>query len=258
MSSAKKITAYVMTYNEAHQIREVLESIKWADEILLVDSFSTDGTVEIGKEYGAKIISEKFCGFGKLRNFAVDGSANDWMLSIDSDERCTPELAQEVRREVQAPAFDAYMVPRKNYFFGRWIRGCGWYPDYRQPQFFNRQKMRYREDLVHEGYELKGKLGYLKEHAIQYPWPNLKVALGKLDRYSSLMAERYAKENRRGSFGRLVGSPLAMFFKMYILKAGFRDGTQGFLLSYLYGYYTFLKYAKLWELHRGPGMQKSN
>ena len=258
MSSAEKITAYVMTFNEAHQIGAVLETIKWADELILVDSFSTDGTVEIAKKYGAKIVSEKFCGFGKLRNFALDAAANDWMLSIDSDERCTPELANEVQREVNAPQFDAYMVPRKNYFFGRWIRGCGWYPDYRQPQFFNRTKMRYREDLVHEGYDLNGRLGHLKEHAIQYPWPDLKVALGKLDRYSTLMAERYAKEQRRSSFGRLITSPPGMFIKMYFLKAGYRDGKQGFLLSYLYAYYTFLKYAKLWERHHGPGVQKSN
>lgn len=253
---SKKITAFTLTFNEAGQIRDVLESIKWADEIVVVDSFSQDGTVEIAREYGAKIVSEKFNGFGKLRNAALAASSNDWMLSIDSDERCTPELKAEVQREVQNPQFDAYMVPRKNYFFGRWIKGCGWYPDYRQPQFFDRTKMQYRDDLVHEGYNLNGRLGHLKEHAIQFPWPNLKVALAKMERYSTLMAERYAQEKRRESFGRLIGSPIGMFLKMYLLKKGFRDGREGLVLSCIYSYYTFLKYAKLWEL-RHPAANKN-
>src|SRR5579859_2045637 len=119
MSASIAITAYVLTFNEARQIREVLESIKWADEIIIVDSFSTDGTVEIAREFNARVISEKFCGFGKLRNFALDASKNDWMLSIDADERCTPELAAEVRREVAAPRFEAYHVPRKSHFLGQ-------------------------------------------------------------------------------------------------------------------------------------------
>src|ERR1700744_6179934 len=120
-SSSPKITVYVMSYNEARQIRAVLESVKWADELIVVDSFSTDGTVEIAREFGARVISEKFCGFGKLRNFALDASQNDWMFSLDADERCTPELAEEIRRTLDAgPQFDAYHVPRKSHFLGRW------------------------------------------------------------------------------------------------------------------------------------------
>src|SRR5205085_7524057 len=110
--------------------------------------------------------------------------------------RCTPELAAEIRRELLAPKFDAYHVPRKSHFLGRWMRHSGWYPDYRQPQFFNRTKMRYRDDLVHESYDLKGRLGYLREHALQYPWPTLEVAAAKLQRYSTLMAQRYAGQNK--------------------------------------------------------------
>src|SRR2546422_11196197 len=106
--------------------------------------------------------------------------------------------------------------------------------------------MRYREDLVHEGYELNGRLGYLREHALQYPWPTLEVAIAKLQRYSTLMAQRYAEANRSASLGRLIGSPLAMFFKVYVWQQGFRDGRYGLVLAGLYAYYTFLKYAKLW------------
>ena len=245
-----KITAYVLSYNEARQIRPVMESIKWADEIILVDSFSTDGTVEIAREYNARIISAEFRGFGKLRNLALDASSNDWMLSIDADERCTPELAAEVRREALNPQFDAYHVPRKSHFLGRWMRHSGWYPDYRQPQFFNRTRMRYREELVHEGFELNGKLGYLREHALQYPWDTIEKASAKLQRYSTLMAQRYNEMPRRASLSKTIFSPAAMFARVYFFKQGFRDGRHGFVLATLYAYYTFLKYAKLWEMQR--------
>jgi glycosyltransferase involved in cell wall biosynthesis len=256
MATAPPITAYTLTFNEAAQIRAVLESVKWANELILVDSFSTDGTVEIAKEYGARIISEKFCGFGKLRNLALAASANDWMVSIDADERCTPEFAAEVRRELAAPRFDAYHVPRKSHFLGRWMRHSGWYPDYRQPQLFNRTRMQYLEDLVHERYDLKGRLGYLKEHVLQYPWPTIEIATAKLQRYSTLMAQRYLAAGKRPALLRTIGSPAAMFAKVYFLQQGFRDGRHGLILATLYSYYTFLKYAKLWELRNQAAEQK--
>ena len=245
-----RITAYTLTYNEAAQIRAVLEGLKWADEIIVVDSFSTDGTVEIAREYGAKIISEKFCGFGKLRNFALDAARNDWIFSLDADERCTPELVEEIRREVNAPRFDAYHVPRKSHFLGRWMQHSGWYPDYRQPQLFNRIRFRYKEDLVHETYTLNGRLGYLHEHVLQYPWATIEVATAKLQRYSTLMARRYADMHKRATLGKLIGSPVAMFVKIFFVQQGFRDGRHGLVLALLYAYYTFLKYAKLWELQQ--------
>jgi glycosyltransferase involved in cell wall biosynthesis len=252
MSSPRgQITAYVMTFNEARQIRAVLESLKWADEVIVMDSFSTDGTVKIAHEYGARVISEKFCGFGKLRNLALDAAKNDWVFSLDADERCTPELADEIRRTLAAgPQFDAYHVPRKSHFLGRWMRHCGWYPDYRQPQFFNRQKMRYADELVHETYQLDGRLGYLREHALQFPWDTIEIAVSKLQRYSTLMAERYAAAGKKASVLKLLTSPSGMFLKVYVLQSGWRDGRHGFILATLYAYYTFLKYAKLWELRQ--------
>jgi len=250
MADCEFITVYILSYNEARQIRAVLESVKWAEEIILVDSFSTDGTVEIAREYGARVVSEKFCGFGKLRNKALEAATHDWILSIDADERCTPELVEEIRRELKSPQFEAYHVPRKSHLLGRWMRHSGWYPDYRQPQFFNRRKMRYREDLVHEGYQLDGRLGYLRQHVLQFPWPTIEVATAKLHRYSTLMAQRYAEQNRSASVLKLVASPLAMFLKVFIFQQGFRDGRHGLVLANLYAYYTFLKYAKLWELER--------
>lgn len=244
------ITAYTLTFNEAAQLPEVLETLSWVDEIIIVDSFSTDDTVEIARQYGARVLSQNFCGFGNLRNLALDAARNDWIFSLDADERCTPELAAEIRNEALAPRFDAYHVPRKSHFMGRWMQHSGWYPDYRQPQFFNRKCMQYRNDLVHEGFNLNGRLGYFNEHVMQYPWPNIAVGTAKLQRYSTLAAERYAKMNKRASLPRLLGRPLGMFLKVYLMQQGFRDGRRGLILATLYAYYTFLKYAKLWELQQ--------
>ena len=250
MTATRPVTAYTLTFNEARQIRAVLESVKWADEIILVDSFSIDGTVEIAREHSARVLSEKFCGFGKLRNLALDAATHDWVFSLDADERCTPELAAEIRRELAAPRFDAYHVPRKSHFLGHWVRHSGWYPDYRQPQLFDRTKLRYNDELVHESYTLNGRLGYLREHVLQYPWDTMEIATAKLQRYSTLMAQRYADMNKRATLSRLIGSPVAMFLKMFVVQQGFRDGRYGLILASLYAYYTFLKYAKLWELQQ--------
>jgi glycosyltransferase involved in cell wall biosynthesis len=247
MTTARPLTVYTLTLNEARQIRAVLESVKWADEILLLDSFSTDGTVEIAREYNARVVQEAFCGFGRLRNHALAAASHDWVLSIDADERCTPELALEIRKELLAPAFDAYLVPRRSHFLGRWMRHSGWYPDYRQPQLFNRQKFRYHDEAVHESYALEGRLGRLRQHVLQYPWDTLEIATAKLQRYSTLMAERYAGQGKRASAAKMLLSPAGMFLRILVLQQGFRDGRHGFVLATLYAYYTFLKYAKLWE-----------
>jgi glycosyltransferase involved in cell wall biosynthesis len=247
MTTARPITVYTLTLNEARQMRAVLESVKWADEILVMDSFSTDGTVELAREYKARVVQEAFCGFGTLRNHAVAAASHDWVLSIDADERCTPELAEEVRHELLAPAFDAYHIPRKSHFLGHWMRHSGWYPDYRQPQLFNRQRFRYNDEAVHESYTLTGRLGCLRQHVLQYPWDTLEIATAKLQRYSTLMAQRYAEQGKQSSPAKMVLSPAGMFFRIFVLQQGFRDGRYGFILATLYAYYTFLKYAKLWE-----------
>ena len=248
---APPVTVYTLTFNEAPQIRNVLESVKWADEVLLVDSFSTDGTVEIAREYGARILNEKFCGFGALRNKALAAAKHDWIVSIDSDERSTPEFAAEVRQTLAAPRHPAFFVPRRNYFLDRPVRFCGMYPDYRQPQVFDRRQFRYRNDLVHESFECDGSVGYFKNPVVQHPFPTLAVVMTKNERYTTLMARRYFEDGRRASLGKLAFSPAAGFLKKYILQQGFREGTCGFMIAALHGYYTFLKYAKLWELQQG-------
>ena len=247
-----KLSAYVIAYNDEPNIRACLESVRWADELIVVDSYSTDATEKISWEFTDKVYQHEFSGFGRLRNEAVAHASHDWVFSLDTDERATPELRDEIRDVLErGPDADAYLVPRRNYFLGRCIRHCGWYPDYRQPQLFRKDRMHYRDDLVHEGYEVNGRVGYLKEHVLQYPFRDVDHLLVKMDRYSSLMATRMVKEGRRFTPYQLLFHPCLTFAKMYLARRGFMDGMPGLILSGLYTYYTFIKYAKLWELSRG-------
>jgi glycosyltransferase involved in cell wall biosynthesis len=241
----------VIAYNDEPNMRACLESVSWADEIIVVDSWSTDATEKISRDYTDQVFQHEFHGFGRLRNEAVAHASHEWVFSLDTDERATPDIRDEIRRVVEGgePA-DAYFVPRKNFFLGRWIRHCGWYPDYRQPQLFRKGRLRYREELVHEGFELDGRVGYLKEHVVQYPFRDIDHYLAKMDRYSDLMASRMAQQGRRFYTHQLVTHPCFTFTKMYLGRAGFLDGMPGLILSGLYAYYTFIKYAKFWELSK--------
>lgn len=246
---SEKISAVVIVYNDAPYIRACLESLSWADELIVVDSHSTDGTTAICHEFTDKVFQYEFSGFGRLRNDAISHARYDWIFSLDSDERTTKEIVIEMRGILRrTPEADAYFVPRRNYFLGRWVKHCGWYPDYRQPQFFKKNAMSYREDLVHETYKLRGKTGYLREHVEQYPFRDIDHFLSKMDRYSTLMAEQMVKQGRHFNPHQLVSHPLFTLFKMFVWRRGFLDGKPGLILSGLYAYYTFIKYAKFWEL----------
>lgn len=246
-----KYSVYVIAYNDEPNMRACLESVAWADELIVVDSHSTDRTAAIAGEFTDKVHQVDFQGFGRLRNQAVTYCSHDWVFSLDSDERMTPDLREEIQRVLDAgPQSDAYFVPRKNFFLGRWIRHCGWYPDYRQPQLFRKDRFRYREELVHEGFDCQGPVGYLKAAAVQIPFRDIDHFLSKHDRYSDLMAQRMNERGRRFSAPQLVTHPIGTFLKMYLLRRGFRDGMPGLILSGLYAYYTFVKYAKLWELNK--------
>jgi glycosyltransferase involved in cell wall biosynthesis len=245
-----KLSAYVLTLNEEDKIRDALASIRWVDEIVVVDSCSVDRTVQICREFTEKIYQCEFDGFGRLRNHALELVTHDWVLSLDADERATPELRDEITKELQKPSADAFFIPRKNLFLGRWIKHGGWYPDYRQPQLFNKQRFRYREDLVHEGFETSGQVSYLRSHVLQVPFRNLGQFLQKMSRYSTLMAQQMARNGRTFHTHQLLSHPLYAVVKMYVFRQGFRDGMAGLVLALLYGYYSLVKYAKLWELTR--------
>jgi len=246
-----KVSAVVIAYNDEPNMRACLDSLSWVDELIVVDSYSSDGTTEISLEYTDKVFQHEFHGFGRLRNEAIAHASNDWVFSLDTDERATREIQEEIRKILrEGPNAEAYFVPRRNYFLGRRIKHCGWYPDYRQPQFFHKTYLRYIEDLVHESFELNGKIGYITSHVDQYPFRNIDQYLQKMDRYSSLRSQVMRKKGTQFRVHQLISHSLFTFFKMYIFRLGILDGMPGLILSGLYTYYTFVKYAKIWELEK--------
>lgn len=248
-----KVSVYVIAYNDEPNMRACLESVAgWADELIVVDSHSTDKTAAVAQEFTDKVYQVDFKGFGELRNQALSFCSNEWVFSLDSDERMTPELREEIRQVLTlGPEADAYFVPRKNFFLGRWIRHCGWYPDYRQPQLFRKSRFRYRQELVHESFDCDGRVSHLRQPALQYPFRDIDHYIAKQDRYSDLMARRMVEQGHQFSACQMVTHPFGAFFKMYLQRMGFLDGMPGLILSGLYAYYTFMKYAKVWELTRG-------
>lgn len=246
-----KLSVIVITYNEEANIRDCLKSVSWADEIVVVDSMSTDKTVEICGEFNAIVIQRPFEGYGRMRNIALAQCFHDWVLALDADERVSDELRRSILKVMKGAEADAYLIARRSHFLGRRIRYCGWYPDER-PVLFNRSKMKYSEQLVHESVEVAGTIGRLNGDILHYPFRDLRQYFRKMDRYSSLRAEEMQKDGKRFGIHHLIVNPLAMFFRMYVAKLGFLDGKVGLILSLLYGYYyTMIKYVKLWEKQSG-------
>jgi glycosyltransferase involved in cell wall biosynthesis len=243
----QKVSAYILAYNEAEKIEAAVASVLWADEIVVADSGSTDRTAEIAAALGARVVQIPFAGFGDLRNRAVDACQYEWIFSLDSDERCTAEVRDEILSLLAAgPAHDAYLVPRRNYMMGRWIRGSGWYPNFRQPQFFRKGALRYTPAPVHESYELltARPLGRLERAIWQFPFRNLGEIIAKADRYSTLGAKRLSANVSMWS---ALGHGLWAFLKHYVFKLGFRDGWAGFVIAFGNFEGTFYRYAKRYE-----------
>ena len=244
----QKISAYILTYNEAEKIEAAVASVLWADEVVVVDSFSIDRTREIATSLGARVVEVPFNGFGELRNRAIDACTHDWIFSLDADERCTAQVRDEILALLAAgPPLDVYRVPRRSYMMGRWIRGSGWYPNFRQPQLFRKGAMRYTLEPVHEGYEkLSGKpLGTLKNAVWQFPFRNLEEVINKMNRYSSLGVPKLA--GKRVSMASALGHGAWSFLKHYIFKLGFIDGWAGFVIAFGNFEGTFYRYAKRYE-----------
>jgi glycosyltransferase involved in cell wall biosynthesis len=249
---APKISAYILAYNAAEKIEAAVASVLWADEVVLVDSYSTDRTVEIATSLGARVVQVAFNGFGDLRNRAIEACQYDWIFSLDADERCTREVRDEILALIAgAPPHDAYRVPRKSYLMGRWIKGSGWYPNFRQPQLFRKGAMRYTLEPVHEGYAmLEGKtLGRLTNAIWQFPFRNLEEIIQKMNRYSSLGAPKLA--GKRVSMASALGHGIWSFLKHYIFKLGFIDGWAGFVIALGNFEGTFYRYAKRYEETQG-------
>lgn len=243
-----RISVYIIAYNEADKIEAALKSVTWADEIVVADSHSTDGTDQIARRYTPNVLQIPFDGFGKLRNDVLARLTGDWVFSLDADERCTEAAAAEIRATVErADAADAYRVPRRNFFFGRWIRHSGWFPDYRQPQLFRRGKLRYTEDAVHESYVLDGSLGTMTEPIAQVPFRDLTQVIHKMQRYSTLGVERLAERNTVPSMASALAHGIGAFCRHYLVRLGFLDGWAGFVIAISNFEGTFYRYAKYAE-----------
>ncbi len=246
MNQSNKISAYIMTFNEADKIEDAIKSVLWADEIIVADSSSTDGTIEIAKKLGTTVVQIPFQTFGQIRNDAMAACSHDWIFSLDADERCTPAAEKEIKGTVINPQADAYYIPRRNWFMGRWIKHCGWYPDYRQPQLFKKGALTFdHESEVHETHTIHGKIGYLKQDIWQIPFMNLEQVVHKMQRYSSLGAKKLQRQQKKTSMARALLHGLWAFIRIYILKLGFLDGWAGFVLALSNFEGTFYRYAKM-------------
>ena len=250
-----RVSVYIIAYNEAEKVRATVESALWADEVIVVDSWSTDGTAEIAASLGARVVQFNFTGFGDLRNHALDACTHPWIFSLDADERCTPEVAAEIRAITQQPdaadAPQAYWVPRRNFFMGRWIRHSGWYPNFRQPQLFRQGALRYDAQPVHEGWVLNTNhpLGTLHNAIWQFPFKDMGELLHKANRYSTLGAQKIA--NKKISMGGALAHGVWAFVKHYVFKAGFLDGWPGFVIALGNFEGTFYRYLKAYEIQQG-------
>ncbi len=244
-----KLSVYIIAFNEVEKIRDCINSILWVDEIIVADSHSTDGTSEIAEELGAKVVHIPFNGYGDLRNRAISYCTSDWIFSLDSDERCTTEVRDEILVLIEDAPFDIYRVPRKNFFMGRWIRHAGWYPNFRQPQLFRNGKMSYTMDSVHEGYisHSEREIGVIKNYIWQFPFKNTEELIYKANRYSTLGVEKLQNRNITGGVLKAFFHGLWSFIKHYIFKLGFLDGGAGFVIAFGNFEGTFYRYIKLTE-----------
>ncbi|MBU1194139.1 MAG: glycosyltransferase family 2 protein [Proteobacteria bacterium] len=249
-----KLSVYIIAFNEEEKIRAALESVQWADEIIVADSFSTDNTAAVAQQLGARVIQIPFNGFGELRNTAIAACTHDWIFSLDSDERCTLPAREEILEIINAQdSLDAYYVPRKNYFMGRWIKHSGFYPDYRQPQLFRKGALKFMPDAVHERYEIisEKKCGYFTSHINQVPFKNLEELIYKANRYSTLGAQKLLKSGRSAGMFTALAHGFWAAFTMYVFKLGFLDGWPGFVIAFGNFEGTFYKYAKLYLSKKG-------
>jgi glycosyltransferase involved in cell wall biosynthesis len=242
------ISCIIITWNESKNIRRCLESVKWADEIVVVDSNSTDDTKKIAMEFTDKIFNLDWGGFGAAKEFAKKQARGEWILSIDADEAVTQELREEIQKVISsADPQDGYFIPRRSNFLGRWMKHGGWYPDF-VLRLFKKQKGQFTSSLVHEKVIVEGRTGYLKNNLLHYTDPDLDHYLIKLNRYTTIDALQRSKEDKTSSPADLLIRPAATFIKMYLFKLGFLDGIAGLILAVSSAFHVFVKYAKLWHL----------
>ena len=242
-----KLSAVVITLNEEPNIERCLASLGFADEIVVLDSLSTDRTVEIAGRFTDRISRREFTGYSDQKNAAMEMAANDWVLIVDADEVVLPELAAEVRKAVESDEFVAYRMPRLTHFLGKPIRHCGWYPDY-VTRLMRKSKARFSDRLVHETPTVDGPVGTLSSDLIHYSYRDLDDLMRKMIAYSRAAARQKLRDGERFSLGALIFAPGLTFLKKYIIQQGYWDGLRGFIICALSQCGVFLRYAMLWEM----------
>ena len=243
-----RLSVAVVTLNEEERLRACLESVVWADELVVVDAGSSDKTIAIAREFTDRVLFRAWDGYGTQKNFALAQCQGDWILSLDADERVSDALREEIRARFAAgPAETGFFLPRRNLFEGRWVRHGGLYPDW-QLRLFRRGRGAFVERAVHESVRVDGPTARLHRPLIHESYRSVADAVLRLNRYSDLAAADLAAAGRGGSLIDLLARPVWRFASMYFLRAGFLDGWRGLVLAWLYAHYVFLRAAKAREL----------
>ncbi len=240
----EKLSVTIITKNEEKNIARCLESIKWADEIIVLDTHSTDRTVEICRQFTDQVFCVDWQGYGKQKNMCAERTRYDWVLNLDSDEEISPEGAEEIKRVLRdKPMYSLYNFPRKNFFAQRWVRYGGWYPD-RISRLYNKTQISFTESQVHEKLVPDANAGSLCNAILHYSFSGMGDYIERQNRYSTLYACEKLKNGFRANGSHLILRPIFSFLKNYFIRQGFRDGFLGLFLAISGSFYTFLKYAK--------------
>ena len=238
------ISATIITFNEQTNIARAIESLRCCDEVLVVDSGSSDRTVETAARLGARVVESPWRGYARQKNFAAEQAAHDWILSIDADEALSEALEAEIWRiKKHGAEFDAYTMPRMAKYLGRWILHSGWYPD-RKVRLYDRRKAQWIGEYVHESVKVEGRAGHLQCNLLHYTFDSLSEHLKSMDRYTTLAAEELVAQGRKINWEDLALGPLGTFVRTYFFRAGFLDGVEGLTIAYMAAFYNFLKFAK--------------
>jgi len=243
-----KLSVAIIALNEEERIRACLESVGWAGEIVVVDSGSSDKTVAIAREFTDRVLFHAWEGYGAQKNFALAQCQADWILALDADERVSERLREEIVATLAGPpGHVGYLIPRRNFFQGAWVRHGGWYPDY-QLRLFRRGRGRFTASAVHESVRVDGSVGRLRAALDHQSYRGIADFVARANRYSELAARELAATRRGGSLADLLLRPAWRFVSMYLLRAGFLDGRRGLVLALLYAHYVFLRAAKVREI----------
>jgi glycosyltransferase involved in cell wall biosynthesis len=245
-----RISAVVTTWNVEKKIRACIDSIAWADEVLVVDSFSQDRTVEICRERGCRILQHPYESYSAQNNWAIPQAQHPWVLIWDSDETCPPELRDEILQEMKKPRYRGYAIRRKTYFFGRWIKYSGWQNDW-PIRLFERDRGRFILRKHHTNVVLDGPVGRFKHPLLHHTFENLDVWVERFHRYALWSAQDAHRRGDRATLVNLALHPMARFFRAYVLKCGFLDGKQGFMIAMFGMFSVFMRYLYLQEIIDG-------